>query len=219
MCGVGGNGVIDPVTKEYISKDELAKRNTEREARKKSNLAQGESVIDQQFAGFNDDFYNKYKQDYQDTYNPQLLDQYNNTSVNLRDSLKENNLYNSNFAIDQLTGLKGIYDTEKARVEGSNGELGDLAGSYRDTINAEEGNLREYNQNTQTIFDPIDISGKVSGKADEFRNYKFDTPLADTFGSFYNASKSKMKGYTPTLGVQNYGSISSSGGTGNRVIN
>lgn len=219
MCGVK-DGVVDPVTNEFISKDELAKRNEQREARKQSNLAQGRGVIDQQFAGFNDDFYNKYKQDYMDTYNPQLLDQYNDTNVNLRKSLTDNNLYNSNFAINQLDSLKGIYDTEKARVEGQNGELGELANSYKTTIDSEKNNLYDYNQNTQTIFDPIDISGKVSGKVNEFKNYKFDTPLADTFGSFYNDATSKIKGYAPTLGVQNYSSItSSSGGTGNRVIN
>jgi len=218
MCGVK-DGVVDPVTNEFISKDELAKRNEQREARKKSNISQGQGVIDQQFSTFNDQFYNQYKQDYQDTYNPQLLDQYNDTNVNLRKSLGENNLYNSNFAIDQLNSLKGIYDTEKARVDGVNGELGELANSYKTTIDGEKNNLYDYNKNTQTIFDPIDITGKVSSKANEFKNYKFDTPLADTFGNFYTDATSKIKGYAPTAGVQNYSSITSSGGTGNRVIN
>ena len=218
MCGVQ-NGVVDPVTKEYISQDELTKRNKEREARKQSNIAQGRNTIDQGFAGFDDNFYNQYKQDYMDTYNPQLLDQYNETNVNLRNSLKNNDLYNSNFAIGQLDSLKGIYDTEKARVEGQNGELGDLANSYKNTINAEKNNLYDYNQNTQTIFDPTDISGTVSNKVNQFKNYSFDTPLADTFGSFYQDSTNKIKNFAPAVGVQNYSSISSSGGTGNRVIN
>lgn len=215
MCGA--NGVVDPVTKEFISPEELEKRQAEREVRKQSNLAQGRGVIDQQFAGFNDDFYNKYKEDYTNTYNPQLLDQYNTTNVNLRNSLKDNNIYNSNFAVDQLNSLKGIYDTEKANIEGDNPN--NLANSYRDTINSEKSNLHTYNDNTQTIFDPVDISGKVTKTADNFRNYKFDTPLADTFGSFYKDSTNRIKGYAPVSGVQNYSSISSAGGTGNRVIN
>lgn len=219
MCGVK-DGVVDPVTNEFISKDELAKRNEQREARKQSNLAQGRGVIDEQFKGFDDQFYNQYKQDYMDTYNPQLLDQYNETNVNLRKSLQDNDIYTSNFAINELDSLKNMYDTEKANVEGADGQLGNLADSYKNTINAEKNNLYDYNTNTQTIFDPIDISGKVSTKANEFKNYKFDTPLADTFGDFYNNSTSRIKSYVPPLGVQNYGSVtSSSGGTGNRVIN
>lgn len=218
MCGIE-NGVIDPITGEYISQDELTKRNQEREKRKKANIAQGEKSINQGFSVFNDDFYNKYKQDYQNTYNPQLLDQYNTTNVNLRKSLEDNNLYNSNFAINELDSLRGMYNTEKARVAGANGELGELANSYKNTIDAEKNNLYDYNKGVQTIYDPTDITGKISNSVNQFQNYKFDTPLADTFGSFYQGSTGRIKNYTPAVGVQNYGSISSSGGTGNRVIN
>ena len=68
------------------------------EAQRQEKIRQGQTQLDQQFAGFNDDYYRQRGEDYTKFATPQVMDQYRKTDSNLTYALARNGILNGSAA-------------------------------------------------------------------------------------------------------------------------
>jgi hypothetical protein len=103
-------------------------------AQQKATQAQidsGMATIDKNFAGFNDNFYEKAAKDYESYATPQMMDQYRNTKNNLTYSLARNGLLDSGAAVAKNSSLQ-----KQLGVNESN-----IANTAEDQANTLRGNV------------------------------------------------------------------------------
>jgi hypothetical protein len=103
-------------------------------AQQKATQAQidsGMATIDKNFAGFNDNFYEKAAKDYESYATPQMMDQYRNTKNNLTYSLARNGLLDSGATVAKNSSLQ-----KQLGVNESN-----IANTAEDQANTLRGNV------------------------------------------------------------------------------
>ena len=77
-----------------------------REKKTQAQIDSGMATINQNFSGFNDDFYQKAATDYTNYATPQMMGDYQNTKNNLTYSLARNGLLNSGAAVSKNAALQ-----------------------------------------------------------------------------------------------------------------
>lgn len=101
------------------------------EAERQARVEQGRAKIDEQFAGFDDEFYNSRAQDYEAYAVPQVTQQYDNTKRNLKYSLARSGLMGSSVeaskgrALDQENAqqLRNVADAGQSQANESRREI------------------------------------------------------------------------------------------------
>lgn len=204
MCSSGG-GSTNP---------EVAARHArEREAARQAIIEQGREKIDEQFAGFNDDFYNQYQQKYTDFYNPQLQDQYSDARNRLTLQLARSGNLTSSVGSKQMGDLQKHFNTQQTGI--TNQAL-DAVNKLRSNIDINKSQLYADNR---AAADPGNAAQAAQAAAQSLQPTSPMSPLANTFSDFFNnlgnmaAISNVNRGYNRT-GVQNY----NSNGSSSRVI-
>ena len=115
-------------------------------AQQKKTQAQidsGMATIDKNFAGFNEDFYQKAAKDYESYATPQMMDQFRNTKNNLTYTLARNGLLDSGAAVSRNAALQ-----KQLGVNESN-----IANTAEDQANTLRGNVAtQRNQLTSQVM-------------------------------------------------------------------
>ncbi len=99
--------------KQLQEAEEARKREEERAARIKA----GTSSINDQFAGFDDNFYGQRTTAYQDYYMPQLEDKFADARKNLTYALARAGILNSTAAGEKQAKLAEAYDNQRAAIQ------------------------------------------------------------------------------------------------------
>lgn len=189
---------------------EIARR--EEEARQ-ARIAQGQANIDQAFGGFNDDFYNKYQDDYLGYYNPQLNDQYDDAVERLTLQLAQTGNLTGSVGARQLADLQKFYDTQKVGI--TNQALG-ATNDLRSNIDTRKSQL--YTDN-RAAADPGNAASAAASAVTALQPAPPSSPLANVFGSFFNdignvAAIKNAQQFRQGTGVQSFG-----GSNNNSVYN
>lgn len=188
----------------------------EEEAKRQARITQGQSSIDSSFAGYDDNFYHNYQNDYSNYYTPQLDDQYDKARKRLTLDLAKTGNLTSSAGATQMGDLKGAYDH---RMTGIQGEAMDAVNNLRGNVDNAKSSLYADNRNAA---DPGNAASMAAARATSLRPGTPTSPLADTFADFFNnvgnaagASGGFGKASPNQTGVQNY---NAGGGNGSYKV-
>lgn len=200
--------------KSSTPKDNSAEIARKQEAQRQARITQGQTGIDDAFAGFNDDFYTGYQNDYTGYYNPQVDDQYGDAVKRLTLQLAQSGNLNGSVGADQMADLQKFYDTQKLSISN---QAVDATNTLRGNIDQRKSQL--YSDNRASA-DPGSASEAAISAASSLQPTAPTSPLANVFGDFFsnlsnNSSISQNRQLSQGSGVQSYGS---SGG-GSSVFN
>ena len=87
-----------------------------REKKTQEQIDSGMATINQNFAGFNDDFYKKAATDYTNYATPQMMGDYQNTKNNLTYSLARSGILNSGAAVSKNASLSKELSTNESNI-------------------------------------------------------------------------------------------------------
>ena len=102
------------------------------------SISQGTDQVNKQFAGFNNDFYDKRAKDYADYYNPQVDAQYKEAQKQQAFQLARQGVTQSSAAAHEAGLLNQQFGAQKAAVTGS---AMDSANQARTQMEAARGNI------------------------------------------------------------------------------
>lgn len=124
MCGGGGaasraaDNANQVAAKQAADAEAARQADAAREAAKQAQIQQGTSAVNTQFGStFNDGFFNNIAQKYNDTYTPQLTDQFTSARKNLAFELANRGLTNSSAAADQYGKLQDTYNKTQQGIQ------------------------------------------------------------------------------------------------------
>jgi hypothetical protein len=127
------------------------------EAAREGKIAQGKQSIDNAFAGYNDDYFNKYAKANVDAATPQIEDQYNTARDKLFASLTGRGVQNSTIA----GGYYGALDKTRGTAEGeAANSAAEAANALRNSVQTQKNNLYSLNS---TGADPSTIATQAIG--------------------------------------------------------
>lgn len=163
---------------------------------RQNRVRQGQSQVDEAFAGFDDGYFNKYKSDYLDAYKPQVAQQYSDTRKNVALALSRTGNLSSSYGGQQMAGL----DTK--RLEREN-QLGDSAiQAVGERRNAVEDNRSDLYNLAAASADPSQAASSAAARRASLDTPIAASPLGDLFSSFTNlastAVAAEQAGYSDT---------------------
>lgn len=174
MCMFGGGGGPPP-----DNSAEIARRDEEaRQAR----ITAGRTSIDQSLAGFNDDYYNRYRDTYVANYQPQLEEQYRRAYERATLGLAGSGNLNSSQGANVLADLTREYKRQGGVI--SNNAV-DAANALRGKVETTRGNL--YDQN-RAAADPSSAAALAQAQAETLQAPQSFSPLADVFANLLNSA-------------------------------
>ena len=177
----------------------------QQEAERQARIQEGQVKIDEQFTGFNDDFYNNYQTTYNDYYYPQLDDQYGDARKRLTLQLAKTGNLTSSAGANQMGDLQEYYNNQRTGItnQGLNA-VNDLRANIDST------KTQLYNDN-RSAADPGSAAAAAASAASNLQPGRPDSPLANVFASFFQSAGAAGSGYNAGLGqrstntgVQNY---------------
>lgn len=129
MCG--SKPKVDTSYQKAMLKD--AQRARADEEARKARIKDGTAKIDQNFARFDDAFFDGYRDSYMDFYQPELDRQFGDAKDELTYALARAGTLNSSMAGEKLGDLTSAYDTQRAlTLSQANGEAQNLRGQIAD---------------------------------------------------------------------------------------
>ena len=195
-------------------KDNSAEIAAQEEAARQKRIATGQASIDDAFAGFNDDFYNQYQNDYSGYYTPQLSDQYADSAKKLKLQLAQTGNLTGSVGANQLADLEEYYNNQQLAITG---QSQDAVNQLRSNIDSSKSQLYADNR---AAADPSNASAAAASAAASLQPSAPSSPLANVFSDFFSnlgntAAISNAQGYSQGPGVQSYGGT----GGGSSVYN
>ena len=112
MC-FGGPKVDDTIQRQQLEESRLARQ---REQEREDRIKAGTASIDQQFSQFDDNFYGKRTQSYNDYYQPQLDDKFSQARKDLTYALARAGTLNSSAAADKNALLSKQYAQQSSAI-------------------------------------------------------------------------------------------------------
>lgn len=188
----------------------------QQEAERQARIVEGQTKIDEQFVGFNDDFYNSHQTAHNDYYYPQLDDQYDDARKRLTLQLARTGNLTSSAGANQMGDLQEYYNDQRTGItnQGIN-----ATNDLRANIDSSKTQL--YNDN-RSAADPGNAAAAAASAASMLQPGRPDSPLANMFASFFQSAGGAAQGYnagtsqrSTNTGVQNYNNNS---GSSSRVI-
>jgi len=208
MC-FGGNDAAEQARIEA----ERTRRDLERqEEERRQKIKTGQASIDTAFAQFNDPYFAQFRQDYIDSRNPEIDNQYATAKDKLIAALAGRGVLRSTIGANAL----GDLDKKLGDVRGQiANEAFDMSNSFRDRVEKTKSDL--YSLNTASA-DPDMIAARAQGETTALIPPQSTTPLGDLFGSILapivNYSRAAI--YSPT-GRSGFSSPPTSGAGNGRV--
>jgi hypothetical protein len=191
-------------------RDNSAQIAAQKEAERQARIMQGVSNIDSAFAGFNDDFYQGYQDDYLGYYTPQIEDQYNDAVKRLTLRLAQTGNLTGSVGADQLGDLLKYYNTQKTSL--TNRAL-DATNTLRGDIDSRKSQLYADNR---AAADPGSAAGAAAEAVQYLQPAPPSSPLANVFGDFFSnlgnaAVLDNARRYRQGTGVQSFGNTTGGG--------
>lgn len=185
-------------------RDNSAQIAAQKEAERQARIKTGQSNIDSAFAGFNDDFYQGYQDDYLGYYTPQIDDQYSDAVKRLTLQLAQTGNLTGSVGANQLGDLQKFYDTQKTSL--TNRAL-DATNTLRGDIDARKSQLYADNR---ASADPGSAASAAASAVQFLQPTAPSSPLANVFGDFFSnlgnvAAINNARRYRDGTGVQSYG--------------
>lgn len=186
-------------------RDNSAEIARQQEAERQARISEGQTAIDDAFSGFNDDFYNQYREDYTGYYNPQLNDQYGDARKRLTLQLAKTGNLTSSAGAKQMADLEQYYNTQQTGI--TNQAL-DAVNTLKGNIDARKSQL--YSDN-RAAADPGNAASAAASAATALQPTPPSSPLANTFADFFTnlgnstAIYNQSRPYGQNVGVQTYG--------------
>lgn len=151
------------------------------EAQRQEKIRQGQTQLDQQFAGFNDDYYRQRGEDYTKFATPQVMDQYRKTDSNLTYALARNGILNGSAANTAKASLGRELQKNQASV----------ANTALDQENQERTKVGDTRaQLTQQLIASGDPQSTMTSASAALTGLRAPTPLpalGNLFGDWSNA--------------------------------
>lgn len=191
-------------------KDNSAEIARQEEAKRQARIAEGQTGIDQAFAGFDDPFYSGYQQQYSGYYAPQLDTQYSDAVKRLTLQLAQTGNLTGSTGADQLSKLRQSYDSQKVAL--SNQAL-EATNALRGNIDNKKSQLYADNR---AAADPGSAASAAASAAQYLQPNAPTSPLANVFADFFSnlgntAAISNARRLTEGTGVQSFGGGGKSG--------
>lgn len=179
----------------------------QQEAERKANITAGRQKIDTAFTGFDDNYYDGYKQSYLDYYNPQLDKQFGDTNRSLTYKLADRGVLESSVGAESIADLFKKYSDEKANVTGA---ATDAANTLKSKVQDTKTNLYSLNESAS---DPETVAAAAAGQASAIAQPQSYSPISNVFAdalTSWNALNSARNNSAYTGGTSYYRPASSS---------
>lgn len=181
------------------------------EAERQARIARGTQAIDAQFAGFDDKFYNRRAQDYENYAAPQIGQQYTRTGNSLTYQLARAGLRNSSVAgqkraaldLENAQQLRNVADTGRAQ-----------ANELRQEVEGQRSNIVSQ---LNASADPGQAGSAALRTAQAYQQPTSFTPIGNAFEDFtrnYLANQT-ARAYDPSVAPM----FSWGGGGSSRIVN
>lgn len=166
------------------------------EQQRQARIRDANQQIDDQFAGFNDAYFDKYKKDYLGAYEPQVDQQYAKARENTMLALSKSGNLSSSYGAKKLAELEG------KKQENAN----TLNSSAIQAVNAQRGNIENGRTDlysmAQSAGDPSSAAAAAATRRSTLDTPVPISPLGDLFSSFTslaaNAVAAERAGYYGT---------------------
>lgn len=172
MCGGGGGG--------GASAAELQAETDRKEAERQQRIRQGVSLIDREFAKFDDPFYQDFQNSFVDFYTPQIDQQFNDAQGQLVARLADRGMLESTSGLARIADLKRAAERERTLIAN---QAVDQATALRGNVERERSNLFALNEGAA---DPARVGSIVQNSATALRAPTAFEPLGDVFSSVLN---------------------------------
>jgi len=182
MCLGGGNAGKDAAAQAQREADDSRVREEQRQAR----IKEGRGNIDTQFKGFDDNYYNKYKDTYLETTMPQVEEQATDARKELIYSLERAGLRNSSVAGEQASDLEQkVAEQKGAQVSKANSAAQDLRNTVGESRSAAERDL-------MLTEDPTRAANDALARTDTL---KADKPAPGLLGPLFESAALGWQAY------------------------
>lgn len=151
-------------------------------------IRQGQQQIDRQFGVFDAPYYDKFKKDYTDYYNPQVDEQFGDAKQKLTYNLARTGTRDSSGGQKQFGDLVEAYGQQR---EGVANKAIQGASALRGQVEQSKSDL--YSQNTAAA-DPALAGISASTRAGALQSPGVYSPIGDLFGGLVNSGGAYLKG-------------------------
>lgn len=158
----------------------------QQEEARQARINAGRTSIDETFGGFNDDYYNQYRDAYTANYEPQLTDQYRRAYERATLGLAGSGNLNSSAGAGVLGDL--ARELARQRTQMANNAQG-AANDLRGRVESTRGQL--YDQNRASA-DPSATATLATTQAESLRAPQVFSPLANVFADLINNAGSAL---------------------------
>lgn len=169
-------------------KDNSAEIARQQEQERQTRINTGKESIDQAFSVFDPAYYDKFKADYTDVYNPQVDDQFGDARQKLKYNLNRAGTQDSTPGQKAFSDLTEGYGDQRRAVESKALEA---TNNVKSQVEGNKSDL--YAQNTASA-DPSLAAISAVGRAGSLQTPPSFSPLADLFSGLTNAGAAYMSG-------------------------
>ena len=175
-----------------------------------ARIEQGAQHIKTAFQGYNDKFFDNYKQQNIDYYNPQLNDQYSDAVKRLTLQLAQTGNLTGSVGADQQAKLQKTFDQQKMAISG---QAMEAANKLRADVDSRRSQLYADNR---ASADPGGTYSQAANISQLLTPAAPSSPLADVFGDFFSqlGNQAALKNgrlLSQNVGVQSFGGRRSGG--------
>lgn len=173
--------------------DNSAEIARQQEQERQQRITQGQGAIDNAFAGYNDDYFDTYKKNYLDYYNPQIDEKYANAQRDLRYNAARAGILDSSGGQRLFGDLGKAYTDQRRAVESDA-----LNATNQQRTNVETTKSDLYSQNTAAA-DPSLAAINAAGRAGALQTPPTYSPVGDLFSGLTNAGSAYYTGTQKAL--------------------
>ena len=151
------------------------------EAQRQATVQQGEQKINQNFSGFNPQFYNNYKQSIIDAQTPQLMNQYQTTGKNLTYALARGGNLNGSVAQQEQQSLNNTLGVQESGIANN---AQNQENTLRANVQQQKGNL------TNQLVASQDVASTAEAAAESAAGDRAPSviqPLGNLFADWSNS--------------------------------
>lgn len=185
--------VDKPGKKKDIVYDQSAEIARMLEDQRQAKIKSGEELINDAFKVFDNNYYNQYRQDYLDHYNPQVDKQFTDARQQLKYNLARARTQDSTQGQRNFGDLIEAYGKRRAEV-GSNAL--NAVNTYRSNIDQQKQEL--YNQN-QLAADPTKAAQSAAGRVGALQTTPAYSPIGDLFSGLIRGGTAYLAGRQKAL--------------------
>ncbi len=186
--------------------DNSAELARQQEEERQARIKQGQGAIDNAFAVFTPDYFDKYKQDYLGYYNPQIDEKFSNAKRDLTYNTARAGIQDSTGGQRLAGDLAQAYTDQRRAVES---DALDASNKTRQSVESNKSDL--YAQNTASA-DPSLAAINAVGRAGSLQTAPSYSPVGDIFSGLTGAGGYYVSGANKGLPA-GYGNLFQPGST------